>query len=70
MNGEWNKELNYLTKTCPHCKVQLRSSGAAYELVKKGAVNSDTSSGIPVTLYDCPKCGYMELYNLRITTRI
>ena len=63
--------MNYLTKTCPHCKAQLQPGEGAFELVKKGMAGSDSSSsGLSVSLYFCPQCGYIELYNLKVVGRI
>jgi len=62
--------MNYPTKTCPHCKAQLDQKEGAFELVKRGPAGADSSSGLPVSLYSCPQCGYMELYNLRVTGSI
>ena len=62
--------MNYPTKKCPHCKAQLEQKEGAFELVKKGLAGLDSSSGLPVSLYSCPRCGYIELYNLMVTGRI
>jgi len=62
--------MNYLTKTCPHCGTQLQQKEGAFEMVKRGIANSDPSPGLPVSLYSCPQCGYIELYNLKVTGRI
>ena len=62
--------MNYLTKTCPHCKAQLQPADGAFELVRRGASGSDSYPGLPVSLYSCPQCGYIELYNLKVTGRI
>ena len=64
--------MNYpsKTKTCPHCKVQLQPEQGVFGLVRKGAGGSDSSSSLPVSLYSCPQCGYIETYNLRVTGRI
>ncbi len=58
------------SKTCPRCKTQLEPSEGAFELTKKGAPGPDYSPGLPVSLYSCPQCGYIELYNLRVIGRI
>ena len=52
--------MDYPAKTCPHCKVQLQPSEGAFELVKMGAVSTESSPGLPVSLYSCPQCGYIE----------
>ncbi|MBI4188671.1 MAG: hypothetical protein HY529_05655 [Chloroflexi bacterium] len=57
-------------KICPHCKAALQPSQGAFELVKRGMTNADFSPGIPISVYSCPQCGYMELYNLKITARL
>lgn len=57
-------------KICPHCRIQLRSTGSAFELVRRGINSADTAAGLPVTLYSCLKCGYVELYSLRITASL
>ena len=62
--------MDYPIKICPRCKAQLQQSEGAFELVKRGAVSSDSSSGLLVSLYSCPQCGYIELYNLRVIGRI
>jgi len=62
--------MDYPAKTCPHCKVQLQLNEGAFELVKKGTVNSESSSGLSVSLYSCPRCGYIELCDLRVVGRI
>ncbi len=63
--------MNYPAKICPHCKIQLQQKEGAFALVKRGVANSsDTSSGTSVSLYSCPQCGYIELYNLRVTARL
>jgi RNase P subunit RPR2 len=62
--------MDQLSKICPHCKTQLQPGEGAFELVKKGAGGSEPSSGLPVTFYSCPRCGYIELYNLKVISRI
>ena len=62
--------MNYTTKTCPHCQVQLQPSEGAFELVRRGMADPEPPPGLPVSLYSCPQCGYLELYNLRVTGRI
>ncbi len=62
--------MDYPVKLCPQCKAQLQPEDGAFELVKKGMGSSDSSSGLPVSLYSCPQCGYIELYNLRVIGRI
>jgi len=62
--------MNYSAKTYPHCKAQLQPSEGAFELVKRGTARSDSSPGLPVSLYWCPQCGYIELYDLRVIGRI
>ncbi len=62
--------MDYPVKTCPHCKVQLQLSEGAFELVKKGIVSSESSPGLSVSLYSCPQCGYIELYDLKVVGRI
>ena len=62
--------MDYPAKTCPHCKVQLQPSEGAFELMKMGAVSTEPSPGLPVSLYSCPQCGYIELYNLKVVGRI
>jgi len=57
-------------KTCPRCKAQLQQGDGAFELVKRGISGSDYSPGLSVTLYFCPRCGYIELYDLRVVSRI
>ncbi len=62
--------MNYPGKTCPRCRVQLQPGEGAVELVRKGMVSLDSSPGLPVSLYSCPQCGYIELYDLRVVSRI
>ena len=62
--------MDYATKTCPRCKAGLRPGDGAFELVKKGMAGSDYSPGLSVSLYYCPGCGYIELYNLKVVGRI
>ena len=64
--------MNYLTKTCPHCGTQLQQKEGAFELVKRGMTMTiaDSSPGLSVSLYTCPQCGHIELYDLRVTARI
>lgn len=62
--------MDYPVKLCPRCKAQLQPEDGAYELVKRGAGGSGSSPGLPVCLYSCPQCGYIELYNLKIVGRI
>jgi len=61
--------MEYPIKTCPHCKVRLQQADGAFQL-SKGAGSSEPSPGLPVTVYSCPKCGYIELYNLKVLGRI
>lgn len=62
--------MDYPRKICPRCKTPLQEGNGAFELVRKGMVGSDFSPGLPVSLYSCPQCGYIELYNLQVVTRI
>ncbi len=62
--------MDYPSKTCPHCRTQLQQKEGAFELVRKGMVNLASATGLPVSLYSCPQCGYIEFYNLRVTARI
>jgi len=62
--------MDYSAKTCPRCKAQLQSGQGAFELVKRGTVSSENSPGLPVTLYSCPGCGYIELYALKVVGRL
>ena len=62
--------MDYPTKTCPRCKAQLRQGDGAFELVRRGITGSDYSPGLSVTLDYCPRCGYIELYNLKVVGRI
>ena len=62
--------MNYPTKICPHCKTQLEQKEGAFELVKRGMASADSSPGLLVSLYSCPRCGYIELYDLKVTGRI
>ena len=62
--------MDMALKVCPHCKAQLRQLDGAYELVKKGMAASEHAPGRPVTLYSCPNCGYIELYDLRVSGRL
>lgn len=62
--------MDYSAKVCPHCKVRLQPSEGAFELVRMGTVSPESSPVLPVSLYSCPQCGYIELYNLKIVGRI
>ncbi len=62
--------MNYPAKICPHCKAQLEQKEGAFELVKRGNASANSAPGLPVSLYSCPQCGYIELYNLLVTGRI
>ncbi len=62
--------MNNQEKSCPHCKTRLSSTGSAFEIVRRGISSADTPAGLPVTLVTCPKCGYIELYNLRVTASL
>ena len=63
--------MDYETKTCPRCQAQLQQGNGAFELVKKGITgSSEHFPGLSVTLYFCPKCGYIELYDLKVVSRI
>ena len=64
MSGEAS---NLAVKTCPYCKLPLRSSGGTFEIVRRGMSAADSHARLPVSLYSCPKCGYTEMYNLRVT---
>jgi len=62
--------MDYPVKICPRCKTPLESSDGAFELVRRGVAGSEHPPGLPVSLYSCPQCGYIELYDLKIVTRI
>lgn len=62
--------MGYPAKVCPHCKVQLQLSEGAFEVVRRGTASSESAPGLPVSLYSCPQCGYIELYNLKVVGRI
>ena len=62
--------MDYPNKICPRCKAQLQPGNGAFELVRRGAASSDYSPGLSITLYLCPQCGYIELYNLKVVARI
>jgi len=62
--------MNYSIKICPYCKEQLQQSDGAFELVRRGMGSPEPSTGLPVSLYSCPKCGYIELYDLKVVGRI
>jgi len=62
--------MDYPLKTCPRCKAQLQPGEGAFELVRRGISGSEPSTGLPIALYSCPKCGYIELYDLRVLGRI
>ena len=49
---------------------QLKQGEGAFELVRKGTGSPESSPGLSVTLYSCPKCGYIELYDLKVIGRI
>ena len=62
--------MDYPVKTCPRCQTQLRQGDGAFELVRKGPVGSESLPGLSVTLYSCPTCGYIELYDLKVVGRL
>ena len=62
--------MNSVVKICPRCQAQLQLGDGAFELVKRGMVGSEHPPGLSVTLYFCPKCGYIELYDLKVVSRI
>ena len=62
--------MNSVTKICPQCQAQLQQGDGAFELVKKGVTGSEHSPGLSVALYFCPRCGYIELYDLKVVGRI
>ena len=62
--------MDYTTKSCPHCKAQLRQGDGAFELLRRGITSSDYSPGLSVSLYYCAQCGYIELYNLKVISRM
>ena len=62
--------MNSATKICPRCQAQLQQGDGAFELVKKGITGSEHLPGLSVTLYFCPGCGYIELYDLKVVSRI
>ena len=62
--------MNSVVKICPRCEAQLRQGDGAFELVKKGITGSEHSPGHSVALYFCPRCGYIELYDLKDVGRI
>ena len=62
--------MDYPTKACPKCKAQLRLGDGAFELVRRGIAGSEHSPGLSVALYFCPECGYIELYDLKVVSRI
>jgi len=62
--------MNYQPKTCPRCKAQLQPADGAFELIRKGMGSSESGTGLPIVLYSCPQCGYIELYNLKVIGRI
>ena len=53
--------MEYPIKTCPRCKARLQQADGAFQLVSKGAGSPEPSPGLPVTVYSCPECGYIEL---------
>ena len=62
--------MNSAVKICPRCQAQLQPGDGAFELVKRGIASADYSPGLSVTLYFCPVCGYIELYDLKVVSRI
>ncbi len=62
--------MDYPIKKCPRCKEQLHEGNGAFELVRKGITSLEHSPGLSVTLYFCPGCGYIELYDLKVVARI
>jgi len=62
--------MNSVVKVCPRCKAQLQPGDGAFELVRRGIAGSEHSPGLSVALYFCPECGYIELYDLKVVSRI
>ena len=62
--------MDYPVKNCPRCKTQLKQGDGAFELVRKGAMSLEHLPGLSVSLYSCPMCGYIELYDLKVVSRI
>ena len=63
--------MNSVTKICPRCQAQLQQGNGAFELVKKGITgSSEHLPGLSVTLYFCSRCGYIELYDLKVVSRV
>ncbi len=62
--------MDFVIKICPRCQTQLKQGEGAFELVRKGISSTELPTGLPVTLYSCPKCGYIELYDLKTIGRI
>lgn len=65
-----SKAMEYPVKICPRCKAQLQQGDGAFELVRRGTTGSEHFSGLSVAVYFCPKCGYIELYDLKVIGRI
>lgn len=62
--------MNSTAKICPRCQAQLQPGNGAFELVKKGITGANYSPGLSVALYFCSGCGYIELYDLKVVSRI
>jgi len=55
------------SKKCPKCHSDLTKSSETHGLVKweqrpDGVIQIDTSQIVPVRVWDCPECGFIELY--------
>ena len=62
--------MDYLIKLCPRCKTQLQQGNGAFELARRGIAGSEHAAGLSVAIYSCSKCGYIELYDLKVIGRI
>ncbi len=55
-------------KECPKCNSKLSRTPDTHGLVKweqrpDGVVQIDTTQIVPVRVWDCPGCGFIELYH-------
>jgi len=62
--------MDYPTKICPRCQTKLKQEDGAFELVRRETGSFESSVRLPVTVFSCLKCGYIELYDLKVVGRI
>ncbi|MNN46747.1 hypothetical protein D3C76_244880 [compost metagenome] len=54
-------------KKCPKCNTELTRTPETHGLVRwdslhDGRITIDTTQILPIRAWDCPECGFIELY--------